>query len=184
MLPTTKEELLALLQYADEETINDRNIVKALACIKENEESNKFDTFSIEIIGEPAAWNRAVKTKTHFYDPNVGHKAYIANAVQNHFDKMGEPNFALIAGEVELEAKVYRSIPKGMPAYRKILAEARYIRPTAKPDFDNYAKNICDTLNSILYNDDCQVVMGRVEKFYSFKPRYVLTFTYRNREIK
>ena len=184
MSTVTKEALIESLQYADQELLTDKNIQKAIACIKENEESNAFEAFSIEIPGEPAAWNRAVKTKTHFYDPNVGHKAYIANAVQAHFDKIGRSNFNLIAGEVEIEMQVFRSIPKGMPAYRKILAEAGYIRPIAKPDFDNYAKNICDTLNSILYNDDCQVVMGRVEKFYSFKPRYVLTFTYRNREIK
>ena len=44
-----------------------------------------------------------------------------------------------------------------------------------KPDFDNIAKIICDALNEIAFKDDSQVYDCRVEKFYSEKPRTVVT---------
>ena len=48
------------------------------------------------------------------------------------------------------------------------------IRPTKKPDFDNIAKIVCDSLNTIAYKDDSQVIDGQVRKFYSEKPRIVV----------
>jgi Holliday junction resolvase RusA-like endonuclease len=39
--------------------------------------------------------------------------------------------------------------------------------PTVKPDTDNIAKSILDSLNNIAYLDDKQVVKLEVEKYYS-----------------
>ena len=52
---------------------------------------------------------------------------------------------------------------------------ARLLRPTLKPDYDNIAKIIADSLNGIAYRDDAQIVDGYVRKFYSDKPRVVVT---------
>lgn len=49
------------------------------------------------------------------------------------------------------------------------------IRPTKKPDFDNIGKVICDALNKIAYRDDSQIVDAQVRKFYSDRPRVVVT---------
>lgn len=43
-------------------------------------------------------------------------------------------------------------------------------RPTKKPDWDNVAKAICDSLNNIVYKDDCQIVDAHVTKVYSTVP--------------
>jgi Holliday junction resolvase RusA-like endonuclease len=40
-----------------------------------------------------------------------------------------------------------------------------------KPDLDNLAKIILDSLNGIAFDDDRQVVRLEVSKFYSDRPR-------------
>jgi len=51
------------------------------------------------------------------------------------------------------------------------------IRPTKKPDIDNICKIICDSLNKIAYHDDSQIVDCQVRKFYSERPRVVVTIS-------
>lgn len=65
----------------------------------------------------------------------------------------------------------YYGMPKSTSKKKRELMLAGKIRPTKKPDFDNLAKIICDSLNKIAYRDDSQVVDGQVRKFYSEKPR-------------
>jgi len=48
------------------------------------------------------------------------------------------------------------------------------IRPTNKPDLDNIAKIILDSLNGIAYKDDSQVVSLTVIKHYSDNPCVVV----------
>jgi Holliday junction resolvase RusA-like endonuclease len=38
--------------------------------------------------------------------------------------------------------------------------------PTARPDLDNYLKLLMDSLNGVLYGDDCQVVVQYLRKTY------------------
>lgn len=49
------------------------------------------------------------------------------------------------------------------------------LRPTKKPDTDNIAKIICDSLNGIAWHDDAQVVNLRVSKWYSDTPQVEVT---------
>ena len=44
------------------------------------------------------------------------------------------------------------------------------IYPTIKPDTDNIAKSILDSLNGIAYKDDKQVVKLNVDKRYNEEP--------------
>ena len=45
------------------------------------------------------------------------------------------------------------------------------IRPTKKPDVDNVAKSILDSLNGMAYKDDSQVVECIVRKWYADEPK-------------
>ena len=45
------------------------------------------------------------------------------------------------------------------------------ISPTKKPDLDNIAKAILDSLNGIAYKDDSQIVSLLISKKYSDRPR-------------
>ena len=46
-----------------------------------------------------------------------------------------------------------------------------------KPDLDNLAKIILDSLNGIAFDDDKQVVKLEVEKYYSDRPRAEIWLT-------
>jgi Holliday junction resolvase RusA-like endonuclease len=42
--------------------------------------------------------------------------------------------------------------------------------PTVKPDYDNVAKLVGDSLNGILWMDDSQIVQATLEKRYGLVP--------------
>ncbi|WP_423739225.1 RusA family crossover junction endodeoxyribonuclease [Clostridium sporogenes] len=45
------------------------------------------------------------------------------------------------------------------------------VRPTIKPDVDNIAKVILDSLNGLAYKDDKQIVTCGISKWYGEDPR-------------
>ena len=65
----------------------------------------------------------------------------------------------------------YYSIPKSASKKRRQLMLSGLIRPTKKPDADNVLKIIADSLNTIAYRDDAQIVCAAVEKYYAEQPR-------------
>lgn len=50
-------------------------------------------------------------------------------------------------------------------------AEMGLIRPTTRPDIDNYIKQVFDALNGIVWEDDGQIVTVTARKFFSNVPR-------------
>lgn len=72
---------------------------------------------------------------------------------------------------VIVEARV--AIPASKPNKWKEQARAGQIRPTTKPDWDNFGK-VLDALNLVVWTDDSQIVDGRVLKFYSDQPCMVV----------
>jgi len=65
----------------------------------------------------------------------------------------------------------YHEIPKSASKKKHAEMANGKIRPARKPDFDNCAKIICDSLNGIAYRDDVAIVDAQVRKFYSERPR-------------
>jgi Holliday junction resolvase RusA-like endonuclease len=59
---------------------------------------------------------------------------------------------------VRLIIDVYVEKPKSTPKKRMF--------PTVKPDWDNYAKLVCDALNGIVWRDDAQIISAVVTKSY------------------
>lgn len=72
-----------------------------------------------------------------------------------------------------LYANIYAfyQIPKSTSKKKAKEMESKSIRPTKKPDLDNVAKLILDSLNKIAFNDDSQIVRLCVGKYYSDRPR-------------
>ncbi|WP_017379760.1 RusA family crossover junction endodeoxyribonuclease [Paenisporosarcina sp. TG-14] len=136
-----------------------------------------------EIIGNPVAQGRprAGKTftgKTVLYDPlkSRNFKQYVKLVAFQH-----APD-ELITGPIELCVDVYRSTPKKyQTGPKQALIESGELRPTSKPDADNYVKGIKDGLNKIMWQDDSQVVDLTVRKFYSLSPRVVVCIKYQSR---
>lgn len=63
----------------------------------------------------------------------------------------------------------FREIPKSWSAREKEESLIGAIRPTSRPDWDNYGK-ITDALNGVVWIDDSQIVDGRSIKVYSDRP--------------
>lgn len=78
---------------------------------------------------------------------------------------------ALLEGPLGMVLHVYRTIPKSFSKKKASAAEAGEIRPTSKPDADNYLKGVKDALKGVIWRDDSQVVEVLVTKRYSARPR-------------
>ena len=79
--------------------------------------------------------------------------------------------------DVPLDVRImaYYGIPKSTSKKKHKLMLFKALRPTKKPDIDNIAKAVLDSINRIAYKDDSQIVDLQVRKFYSENPRVVVT---------
>lgn len=123
------------------------------------------------VYGEPVAQGRPkFSTASGFpkaYDPakSRDYKDYVRLAAAEHAPT------ALLEGSIGMMLTIYRSIPKSFSKKKVVLAEAGDLRPTTKPDVDNYLKGVKDALKGVIWKDDSQVVEVFAQKRYSVRPR-------------
>lgn len=79
-------------------------------------------------------------------------------------------NEKLLETSLEVYIRAYFEIPKSVSKKKKQQMLENEISPTIKPDTDNIAKSILDSLNGIAYLDDKQVIRLTVEKWYAEVP--------------
>ena len=79
-------------------------------------------------------------------------------------------NEKLFEKALEVNIIAFFEIPKSISKKKKEQMLNNEIYPTTKPDTDNIAKSILDSLNGIAYKDDKQVVDLRVRKQYAEVP--------------
>ncbi|WFE15332.1 RusA family crossover junction endodeoxyribonuclease [Bacillus atrophaeus] len=131
------------------------------------------------VYGEPVAQGRprgsVQNGKVRMRDPvkSKNFKQYVALVASQYRPKQ------VIAGPVAMDVRVFRPMPKAVSnsKKKKESAEKGLLRPTTKPDVDNYVKGVKDALNHLIYKDDSQVVDLKVSKFYSEEPRVEVTIT-------
>jgi Holliday junction resolvase RusA-like endonuclease len=126
----------------------------------------KFD-----IPGEPMGKQRPRVTRYGTYTPKktVEYENWVKECYYINTDRK------CLTGEIEAEMKVYMSIPKSTSKKKRQAMLEGEVRPTKRPDLDNIAKIILDSLNGIAYNDDKQVVSCKIEKWYGEVPRVEVT---------
>jgi Holliday junction resolvase RusA-like endonuclease len=73
-------------------------------------------------------------------------------------------------GQLRAEIEVFIQVPKSDSKLKKQAKIIGEIRPTIKPDCDNLAKSILDSLNGLAYQDDRQIIELSVKKFYVEQP--------------
>ncbi|MFC5773709.1 MULTISPECIES: RusA family crossover junction endodeoxyribonuclease [Ectobacillus] len=123
------------------------------------------------VYGEPVAQGRprasTINGMVRMYDPKKSKdfKQIVKLVAQDYAPTQ------LLEGPLLLEVKVFKSSLKSFSNKKKLQAEQGILRPTSKPDVDNYVKGIKDACNKVLWKDDSQVVELRVSKWYSEKPR-------------
>lgn len=77
----------------------------------------------------------------------------------------------LLEGPLDVHVTIAMTIPASKSKKWQAAALAGEIRPTKKPDADNFAKML-DAANMIVWADDAQIVELRVSKFYSNIPSF------------
>lgn len=117
--------------------------------------------------GAPMGKERIRTTKAgHVYTPErtvtyEGRLAYAAQQVMADRPPLDGP--------LAVDILILVPIAPSWPRKRQEDARAGRLRPTKKPDWDNYAK-LLDALNLNVWIDDSQIVQGSVRKFYSDTP--------------
>lgn len=119
-------------------------------------------TFLIE--GEPQGKGRHRTTKSgHTYTPQktVLYENWIKTC---YLSRVGEKT---LTGAIKATVEAYYTIPKSKSKKVKEQMLKGIIRPQKKPDADNVLKAVCDSLNSIAYKDDAQIVDVSISKYYA-----------------
>lgn len=131
----------------------------------------EYDEVSFTIPGKPFGKQRPrVVSRGGFaraYTPketvNYENLVKISYNVENGNNKL--------KNNIEAEIKAYYPIPKSVSKKLYNEMETETYPVDKKPDCDNIAKAILDSLNNIAYNDDSQIYKLTVEKYYSTNPR-------------
>ena len=76
-----------------------------------------------------------------------------------------------------VEITAYYDIPQSVSKKERKAMLDGVLRPVKKPDADNIAKIICDSLNGIAYHDDAQIAELVVWKFYAELPKVEVCIT-------
>lgn len=120
--------------------------------------------------GEPRGKGRPrVCRNDHTYTPKE--TASYENLVKLEYErqcplKRFEPGTML-----KMSIAAYYKIPKSASKVKRRKMLLGDLRPTKKPDMDNVIKIIADSLNSLAYHDDAQIVSAVVDKYYDDVPR-------------
>jgi Holliday junction resolvase RusA-like endonuclease len=127
--------------------------------------------------GEPMGWQRGGirvartrggKAFATVYTPAKTRKYQTALAMAAKIAMRGK---APLDGPLKLTVTAFMGVPSSWSAKKRDAALAGVIRPTGKPDFDNFLKQV-DALKTIVWADDAQVVDGRLVKLYAEAPRF------------
>lgn len=133
----------------------------------------------LTIKGEPIA-----QARPRFTTRNGCTRAYNTNRVSSYkkliqLEAKGKVD-ELLEKPLHVAITVLRSVPKSFSKKKRELALKREILPTQKPDLDNYIKIILDALNGVIWEDDKQVCILTVAKFFSDNPRIELQISEMN----
>ena len=79
----------------------------------------------------------------------------------------------MLEGPIEAKITAYYSIPKSVSKKKHREMLAGEIKNIKKPDCDNLAKIILDSLNGIAYHDDSQICQLTVQKLYGDIPEII-----------
>lgn len=84
------------------------------------------------------------------------------------------PNFEPIPGRVKVSIIAYFELPKSRTKKQEYGMLNDIISPTKKPDFDNIAKIVIDSLNKFAFKDDSQITDARIIKKYNNTPKVII----------
>ena len=125
-----------------------------------------------EILGQPVAKQRPRVTRAGIaYTPSktVNYESVVRYTYQSQF-----PQQELILGRIEASITAVFPIPKSYSKKKTEELLGGHNNYDKKPDCDNLAKIILDSLNGIAYKDDSQVTVLHIRKEYGTQPKVIV----------
>jgi Holliday junction resolvase RusA-like endonuclease len=127
--------------------------------------------FEFFIKGKPQGKARPRVTRHGTYTPQTtkDYEEWVkASFWQAYHSFKKKPSIPLFKADecVCAEITAYFEVTKSWSKKKRAAAIEGRLRPTVKPDTDNIAKIIFDSLNGLAYHDDKQVVRCNVDKWY------------------
>ena len=125
-----------------------------------------------EILGKPLGKARPRVTRKGFtYTPKktVNYESLIRWTFQSKF-----PNHKPYEGYIEAEIKAIFDVPKSYSKKKTLELLNKSCNYDHKPDLDNIAKIVLDSLNGIAYKDDSQVTVLKVIKEYGEQAKIIV----------
>lgn len=125
----------------------------------------------LTIEGNPVTWSRAkfnLKDKRFFNDSKM---VIYQNRIADNFRIQAGLNFCPVTSPVFIQIKAFFQCPMTYPKWKKELAAEESLPYIHTPDADNLAKNVCDALQGLAYDNDARVTDISISKRYSNRPR-------------
>lgn len=114
--------------------------------------------------GRPKFSRQGKFVKTYTPETTVNYENWVKLCFQ-------EAKLKKLTGELKAEIKCFFGIPQSFSKKKKDDAYHARIRPTKKPDIDNIAKIVLDSLNGLAYDDDKNIVSCTIDKWYDDNAR-------------
>jgi Holliday junction resolvase RusA-like endonuclease len=131
------------------------------------------DPVTIVLLGEPVPFAHRQTKAGRRYTPSKQKNEHAALRLIAQQEMSGREPFE---GALVMELLAERKIPASWSMKKKNAAILGLIRPTSKPDLDNYIKQAKDALKGVVWLDDAQVVeYKRPRKVYGKQPKLVIT---------
>jgi Holliday junction resolvase RusA-like endonuclease len=130
---------------------------------------------TIIIGGEPTAKGRPRMTRRGItYTPAATRKYEAHGRLAAQLAMNGRPPINV---PVRAEIVIELPVPASWSGKRREAALRGDVRPTTRPDADNYVKAALDAINNIVVSDDSMIVDLVVSKRYTAVPQLVITIT-------
>lgn len=131
------------------------------------------DLVTLTIPGTPVAKGRGRSTRSGIvYTPTKTRRYEDLGKLAAAEAWGGRP---LHLGPVAVEVIATVIPPASWSAKRRREALTGAIRPTGRPDGDNYLKTAQDVLNEIILADDAQIVTATISKVYGIVPEMMIS---------
>ena len=129
--------------------------------------------YIFDIVPEPQGRPRFARRGkfVQTYDPPKSKKFKTELRRLAEIEYAEQPYHAEQRKPIIIELKLYIPMLKSFSKIKRLKATDGILRPTTKPDIDNYIKGILDSLNGLFWYDDGQIVEIHAGKYYSDSPR-------------
>ena len=130
----------------------------------------------ITIEGKPLAKSRprifSRGGRSFAYDKQADQMKLMREIIRGQFQS------PLVKGPLSMQLTFYFQVPKSFPKKKFHAAIQKELHHTTKPDLDNLIKMYSDLCNSLVYNDDRQIVELIASKCYSLTEYTVIEIFY------